>query len=142
MSDALTITGLKETQTMMIRLAADIGAGLEPALQAASRVIEQELFENIPRSKKGHDDKSKYPPLASSLVTDIRIRGTFGVASVGFGDAGQVALWNEYGHRIVAHSGMDSGKKTQPRPFMRRSADNAADRAIDAFAESFAATLR
>jgi hypothetical protein len=138
MGDELRITGLVETQQMVRAVPSDIAKGLEPATIAAGAVIQQELLNNTPRRKEEREiGKSRFPPLAASLITDIAVSQDhrFAVASTGYGNAGPVALWLEYGHRIVSHRGVDSGKKTMPNPFMRRSAESCADRAIDAFAE-------
>ena len=52
-------------------------------------------------------------------------------------------MWVEYGHAMVGHR---PGKKDlgtiPPHPFMRPGFDASADAAVDAFAESLAATLR
>ena len=143
MGDELRIRGILETQEMIRAVPADISKALPGALIAASAVIERELLTNIPHAAKGHDPRSPFPPLDQSITTDILVneqRG-LGVSSTGFGAAGPVALYLEYGHRIVSHRGIDSGKRTVREPFMRSSTDKAADAAIDAFAEAIAAAL-
>jgi hypothetical protein len=142
MADELRITGLVETQQMLRDVPADIQAGIGAGMIAAGAVIQQELYRNAPRIQEG--GKSEFQPLHSSLVTDVEINAeeNYAVASTGFGDAGPVALWNEYGHRIVSRRGKDSGETTEPNPFMRRSTDNCAEDAIDAFCDRIRATVR
>jgi hypothetical protein len=144
MGDELRITGLVETQKMIRDVSTEVARSLPQALIAAGVVIQGELLKNAPQRQEGHDEKSRFPALRSSLITDIEISadGKVGLASTGFGDAGPVALWNEYGHRIVSHKGVDSGKKTLPNPFMRRSIEACADAAIDAFAEAIGVAVR
>lgn len=135
MPDGVVITGLVETQQMIVRLPAELTSDVFPEmLMAAGGVVQQELVKNAPRRKTDVKGSREFPPLSESAVTDVEVdqNGRSGVASTGFGDAGPVALWNEYGHEIVTRSGRDTGRRTQPNPFMRRSTDNCAETAIDA----------
>lgn len=134
MSDGVVISGLVETQAMIRRVPADFAEDMEAVLMAGGAVVQQELVNNAPRRELGPKEKREFPPLSESAVTDIEVsRNTFsGVASTGFGEAGPVALWDEYGHEIVTHAGRDTGKRSTPNPFMRRSTDNCAEVAIDA----------
>lgn len=140
MADGLYITGLTETQDMIRELPNDLRGGIATALVAAGSVVQAELRKNAPR--RNDDEKSEFPSLSSSLVTDIEVDPNgVSIASTGFGDAGPVALWNEYGHRIVTHAKVDTGKTSERNPFMRRSTDNCADDAIDAFCDSIIRTV-
>lgn len=141
----VVITGLVETQRMIVEYPGELTrSGLAAALVAGSSVIQSALKDNAPREERIPGKQYEFAPLLDSLVTDIQVNQTamFGIAETGFGDAGPVALWDEYGHRIVTHSGRDTGISTQPNPFMRRTTDQCADAAIDAFCNSLLGTLR
>lgn len=143
-SDGVEITGLVETQRMITDLAADLVTNaFPPALMAASTVVQGALASAAPRREE-EPAKREFPALSESLVTDIEVNVSkrVGIASTGFGDAGPVALWNEFEHRIVTHSGRDTGKVTEPKPFMRRTTDNCADEAIGAFCDSIIKTVK
>lgn len=135
MPDGVIITGLVETQQMIRKVPRDLVAeDLQSALMAGGAVVQEELVRNAPRRKTDVKGSREFPPLSESAVTDVEVNASklSGVASTGFGDAGPVANWEEYGHEVVTRSGRDTGKRTEPNPFMRRSTDNCAETAIDA----------
>jgi len=133
MSNDVAISGLKETQQMLVELPLDLTRGsMGPALIAGSVVLQENLLVNAP---VGHGPHPEFAPLQETIVTDVEVENLSGIASTGFGDSGPVAEWNEYGHRIVTHSGRDTGLSTAPNPFMRKTTDESADAAIDAFCD-------
>lgn len=139
------ITGLEVTRLMLIEMPGELSRkGIEKALRAGSRVFEDGLAERAPHRERPADTEQEFPPLSDSIVTEIRVdhAAKMGYASTGFGDAGPVALWNEYGHEIVTHAKVDTGKSTRPNPFMRRTVDEDAEPAIDAFADSIYGTVK
>lgn len=141
MPDGFDISGLEETQTMLRAFAKDLAIdGMEGALIAGSSVLQEELAERAPR-REGEAENREFAPLADSLITDVAVNTSGGTALTGFGDSGPVALWNEYGHRIVTHSKKDTGKETEPNPFMRRTVDACGDRVIDAFGDSLGRSI-
>jgi len=91
--------------------------------------------------------------LQEGIKTNIFISEQGGRASVNFGKYGPIALWLEYGHRIVAHgatwsdrmknyAGKILGKGEVPsKPFVRPAAAESAQAAVEAFTESLTETL-
>jgi HK97 gp10 family phage protein len=141
----ITVTGLQETLAMLDRAPKLIVArGFLQAAKAAAAVIEEELEIRTPERDEGERNED-IPHLRDAMVSNISLDAQLrGVSvSTGFGRAGNVALWVEFGHRLVGHK---PGKKdigTVPaHPFMRPAADAAGPRAIDAFADSLAKTLK
>jgi HK97 gp10 family phage protein len=123
------------------------------ALSAAAVPIVQELEPRIP-SRNNLFDEESFRELAGTavegtlkdnLVTDIALSddGKGGVASIGFGKAGHVANFVEYGHRLIGHKPKlrDLGN-VEPHPFMRPAANASADAAIEAFAGSVEESMR
>lgn len=142
--DGVEITGLVETQRMIRDLPRDlVRDGFPPALVAAGSVVGEALAANAPRrAVPANEGNREFAPLDQSVVVDVEVGRNGGVASVGFGESGPVALWDEYGHHIVTHSGRDTGKVTEPNPFMRRTTDQCANEAIDRFCSSLGNTVR
>lgn len=142
--DGVEITGLVETQKMIRNLPSEIASGFEQDLMAPAAVVQDALRAGAPRREQRIGGDAEFPPLHETVVTDIHVNLSrfSGVASTGFGESGPVALWNEYGHRVVTHLGVDTGEHTDPDPFMRRVTDNCADRAIDAFSAKVAQRMR
>ena len=135
MANEVTVTGIVEVQRILTGFPRELVADcFEPALIAAGVVVQGELRRRAPRRKQ-EPKLREFPVLADSLVTDIEVdtERTKGVASTGFGEAGPVALWDEYGHRIVGHTYIDTGKHTPEGPFMRLATAACAEEAIDAF---------
>lgn len=136
----MKISGLAETQRMILDVAGDVQDALPEAMKAASSIVEKALREDAPRGDRSGGE-SKFPPLEASVITDVSITKNLAVASTGFGEAGPVALWNERGHRIVGHTRKDTGKRTVPNPFMARSTLRCADQAVNAFVDSMTRNL-
>ena len=135
----MVVTGLNECVHMMEDAPKNVVAlGYARALNAAMFVVAEAVISRTP---------VKHGDLAKALVINVKVDAPSsakgGVAALGFGKQDHVAMWLEYGHTMVGHK---PGKKylgdIPPRPFMRPGFDASADAAVDAFAESLAATLR
>jgi len=108
------------------------------ALSRAAGVFEQELAARCPEAKDYAPSDDEYGPLLENLMSVVTIdtNGQGGRAQIGFGKKSMVALWIEYGHRIVTHAGRDTGKVAVANPFMRRAFAAAAERAVTVFVET------
>jgi HK97 gp10 family phage protein len=143
--ELITVTGLGEVQRALAEAPRLIVANAYlKALQAAANVIEQEVAIRTPERDEGsrnEDDAHLIDGLMTAVELDSQFRG--GVAMVGFGKQGHKAMWVEFGHRMVGHK---PGKKqlgqVAARPFMRPAADASANKAIEAFADSLAESLK
>lgn len=146
MANEITIGGIEETQEMFFGSARVItDSVLEGVLVDGSKVIQRELRARSPRRATPiANEKREFERLEDSIVTDVDIHpgGLQGIARTGFGDSWPVALWNEYGHRIVTHDKRDTGKLTVPNPFMRQTADACREEVIDVCSASFQSRLR
>ncbi|SRR5216684_818579 len=113
-----------------------VATGFLKALNAGAQEINREL--NIREPVR--EGKLKAARMME-ITLDNQLRG--GLARIGYGKMGQRALWVEYGHRMIGHK---PGKKAEgmiaPHPFMRVAFDSSAERAIAAFADSLAQTVR
>lgn len=146
MDAVVTITGLEDVQRMLAEAPRDVVArGYLKALQAGANVIADEVEIHTPVKAEDTGGLLDKGVLRESLMIAIELDAQFrgGIAKVGFGKNGHVALWVEYGHNMVGHK---PGKKPSgvvpAHPFMRPAADTKANAAIDAFATSLAQTVR
>jgi hypothetical protein len=136
--EVVVITGIEEVQRMLTEAPKNIVMlGYGRALNAGINVLATAIIARTP-VKKGD--------LAKALVTNVVVdsQGRGGHAEVGFsGKQGHVANWLEYGHVMRGHRPKRKLLGTvAPHPFMRRAADTAGDAAVEAFADSLAATLK
>lgn len=108
----------------------------QKALARAAAVFEEEIRSRCPETDYSTSSE-EYGHLIDNLMDEITIdtQGRGGKARIGFGTKAMVALWVEYGHRMVTHKGKQVGS-VEAHPFMRQSFEAAADRAIDAFTET------
>jgi hypothetical protein len=108
----------------------------------AAAVLAPALTSACPdRSESSRDENTKH--LADCIGTEIGINadGTGGRLWIGFkgniGDvkASDIALWLEYGHRMVGHAPnyVSKGKVVAPFPFIRAAWDQSIDEAVQAF---------
>ncbi len=105
------------------------------ALSRAAGVMEEELRARCPESDYSTSSEEYghlVENISSQITLDTQNRG--GRARIGFGNKSFVALWIEYGHRMVTHKGRVVGS-VQSHPFIRQSFEAAADRALEAFIE-------
>lgn len=135
----ITVTGIPDVQRNLSNFPRLLVMQcLGKALSKAAGVFEEELRATCPETdySTSSDD---YGHLVDNLLSEVTIdtEGRGGKASVGFGRKGMVALWVEYGHRMLSHSGAPTKlARVQANPFMRRAAEAAADRAIEVFTET------
>jgi hypothetical protein len=134
---SITVRGIPEVQRSLAAFPRQlVMSTFAKALGRAAAVFEAELSARVP---EGMDTTSSenYGTLLDNLCDEITIdaQGRGGKLQVGFGRKGMVALWVEYGHRMVSHSKKELGT-VQPHPFMRPAFEAAADRAVDVFIDS------
>jgi hypothetical protein len=122
-----------------------VEVGLPAALTAAAQVFEQSVIERAPAPHEGHSDES-IPHVKDAVVFDVQVDPVLpvGVARIGFqGQAAHVALWLEYGHRMVGHApGKQDLGFVEPHPFVRRAFDEGVEPAVDAFQQSISKTFQ
>ncbi len=155
----IQIDGLYETMAMLRDAPKTVVAtGFTRALSAAGNVIAEELEIKAPIKKEELGGILDRGELRESVMVSVSLDQQFrgGTASVGFmtaNGADSVALWLEYGHRIVVPGGFyydNAGRKRKgshvgdvpPHPFVTAAADAAGEAAIDAFTTSLAQTVR
>lgn len=144
----VTVTGLAEVQRMLAEAPRTVVArGYLKALQAGANVIANAVEERTPVKAEDTGGLLDRGELRESLMIEVELDSQFrgGVARIGFGKNGNVALWVEYGHRMVGHKYSKSGKQQigdiQSKPFMRPAAAASAEAAIAAFAQSLEETV-
>ena len=134
----MQVTGLDECIEMMEDAPKNIVMlGYGRALTAAMYVVAEAVVSRAP---------VETGEMVKGLVVEVKVDSSArgGIAEMGFGKQGHVAMWVEYGHHMVGHK---PGKKylgfdVQPHPFMRPSFDASADQAVEAFAASLSNTLK
>jgi hypothetical protein len=144
----ITVSGLDESIKMLSDAPRDVVArGFLRAFEAAGDVIIGELWPRVPIDLKAamnaaHGGKGALvTQLDSFIELDSQFRG--GTMEIGFGPLGHIALWNEYGHRMVGHKPKKKEIGEVPaHPFMRPAFDASAEAAIDAFANALTEYLR
>lgn len=140
----IVVTGIEEVNRMLTDLPAVIVArAFLKALDAGAKVIERGLLERTPERDEG-DRREDVPHLIDSIVIEINIDSQLrgGIAKVGFGNMGHVALWVEYGHHLLGHKPTKKELgNVQPYPFMRPTADAVANDVIQAFQDALVEVL-
>lgn len=124
---------------------------LGEALQAGVQPIKEAVYARTPVSAHPPSESSTeitvLQHLKDSIISAVEVTDKGGVASVGFGDMGQVANWVEYGHKLIGHA-EDTGKlrkgkpvyshkelgTVEPHPFIRPATETAANAAVEEFA--------
>jgi hypothetical protein len=145
MADPVTVSGLEEVQRMLATAPKTIVAsGYTRALSAAGEVIAAELEIRTPVKAEDTGGILDRGVLRESVTVEVLLDSQFrgGQVKVGFGKNGAVALWVEYGHRLVGHK--PGGKvigSVPPHPFMRPTAEAAGESAIEAFYQSLRGTV-
>lgn len=146
----IEIEGLEDVQRLLAEAPRTVVArGYLKALQAGANVIANELESNTPIKKEDVGGLLDKGVLRESVMIVIELDSDFrgGVALIGFGKNGFVALWLEYGHRMLSHGAKGTRHEigtgiVAANPFMRRTTAACADRAIDAFADALASELK
>lgn len=136
--ELIEIEGLEETAALFRDAPKEaIPAALLHGLTAGGRVIEEFMAGRTP-DREG----DLLADLGTTVTLDSEFRG--GVAAVGFSAAqGHVARFVEFGHRMVGHKPEKKELgEVEPHPFMRPSADAAAEEAIEAFDAAVMTDLR
>ena len=118
---------LKQLPDMMQR------GAMDKALPAAGKAVAKRAKELCPRSartdstelwsKKTAGDRSNVKPLAETIAVEVRKYDTVSVAVIGPQyPAGALGHLVEHGHREFLY-GRQTGRRVQPKPFMRPAAD-------------------
>lgn len=144
--ELIQITGLAEVQRMLAEAPKTVVAtAYLKALQAGANVIADELESRTPIKAEDVGGLLDKGVLRESVMIAVEIDSDLrgGQAEVGFGKNGYVAMWVEYGHRMVGHKPNKKLKGTvKANPFMRQTAAVSADRAIAAFQDELVAQLK
>jgi hypothetical protein len=147
----LKVTGLTEAVNMLESMPKNIVVlGFARGLEAAGQVLQAELYNQTPvrtevrsaasAARTGRTAGEKIftggelrAALRRKVTIDANYRG--GYVTIDHGRMGWLANIIEYGHRIVGHKpGLkDTGKFVPPNPMYRRTAEIAAEPAIEAF---------
>ena len=148
---AIDVTGLQEMADKVRALPESLARGaFALGFVHAAAVLALALTSACPdRAEGSRDENSKH--LADCIGTEIAINrdGTGGRLWIGFkGNIGNIkasdiALWLEYGHRIVGHAPnyVSKGKVVAPFPFIRAAWDQSIDEAVQAFVDTVNAAL-
>ncbi len=134
-----------------------VANGYLKALSSAGNVVANEVEHKCPTKKEDVGGLLERGELRENIMLAVEIDSQYrgGIATVGFRTraAAAVALWVEWGHRMVVRGGTYIDNRGKVRkgthlkdipayPFMRPAADVSADKAIDAFAQSLTQTVR
>ncbi len=134
----ITVQGLAEVQKNLSAFPRLLVVGcFNKAFKRAAAVFEEEIRANTPETEYSTSSE-EYGHLVDNLMDEISLdtQGRGGRLKIGFGKAGFVALFVEYGHRMVTHSKKDTGKFVPANPFMRKAFAAAAGKALEAFTEA------
>jgi hypothetical protein len=135
----ITVRGIPEVQGFLSGFPKMLVMGcFAKALSRAAGVFEAELRAHMPETDYSTSSE-EYGHLLDNLLSEVTIDtgGRGGKARIGFGRKGMVALWVEFGHRMLSH-----GKKptkldrVKANPFMRRAFEAAANAAVDAIIDT------
>ena len=133
-SASVTITETGDMNAILEQLPVMLQRGaVDKALRAAGKVVAKRAKELCPRSsktgtregwsKQTAGSRTGTKPLAETIGVVVRKYDTVSVAVVGpQHPAGALGHLVEYGHRMVVY-GHDTGRRVQPKPFMRPAAD-------------------
>lgn len=156
MADQMTIKidGVRELLGWLDQLPTRFAkAALARALAAAAVPIVAEISDRTPEGDESERDEN-VAHLVDSIQTVISVdsQGRGGTAEIGFGRMGYLALWLEFGWKLTGHKPGKKFIKNVPengdmyltgssRYFMRNGLDASWERAIDAFCDSFSASM-
>ena len=143
MDELIQVTGLEDVQRMLKEAPKHVVVtGYAKALRRSINVIAETLQMLTPEGSNHTNDDIL--PLNESIVTDVQVdsNGRGGVARVGYGKSGHVALFVEYGHVMKTHKpGSSIVGHVPAHPFMRPAFDQSAAAATAAFQESITETV-
>jgi hypothetical protein len=141
--ELITITGIPETLRFLEEAPKVIVVNtFVKAFAAASEPITEALTANTPVQFIGPREKGERR-LIDSIVVDLNIDPSLKGAQMDIGfegrPQGSKANWLEYGHRIVGHKPnlKDTGKRTTPTFFMRKSVDASYGPAIEKWSDEY-----
>jgi len=143
----VNVVGIQDVQRMLREAPKNIVArGFIKALDAAGTVILEEVDMRTPirLATDTGDIVVEGGDLKAAIMKEVQLDANYrgGFVNIGFGkEQGHIALWVEYGHRLVTRGRHRQIGTVAPHPFMRPGLDAAYDRAIEAFARSLAATI-
>ncbi len=151
----ITVRGIPEVQSYLRDFPRILAINcFRKALGRAAAVFEQELRARCPEADLATSDDD-YGKLIDNLISTITIdsQGRGGRMQIGFGRKGFVAMFVEYGHRMVAHGATAADRKNNyegkllgaavpPYPFMRPAFAAAADKAIEVVVEEIQEFMR
>lgn len=145
-SEVITVEGLAETCSYLDGVSEIVATRcVVNGLDAAGEVMEAALWPLVPVDLRAAMNAAHggLGALSTRLTRTIEVdpRGRGGVMELGFGPLGHIALWVEYGHRIVKGK-WDTGKMTRAFGFMRRAFDASSEAAIEAYVNGVRATLK
>ena len=138
MPEGITVRGIPQVQANLKGFPRILVMGcFAKALSRAAGVFEEALAAECPEAEMETTSSEKYGTLLENIMSIVTIdtQGRGGRASIGFGKKGFVAVFIEYGHRMMTHQKKDTGKFVPQNPFMRRAFSRAADKALEAFTE-------
>lgn len=139
MAEGITVRGIPELQRNLAAFPRLLVMGcFAKALSRAAGVFEEALRAECPDADFASSDED-YGKLLDNITSEVVIdtQGRGGRAKIGFGRKGFVALWVEYGHRMLSHEGKKTKlDRVKANPFMRKAFETAADRAVEVFVET------
>ncbi len=133
----ITVRGIPEIKRNLSNFPRALVIGcFNRALSRAAAVFEAEVRERCPETDFSTSSE-EYGHLVDNLQSTITIdsQGRGGKARIHFGKSSFVALWVEYGHRMVTHKGRQVGT-VAANPFIRQAFAAAADRALEVVIET------
>ena len=140
----IQISGLEQVQRRLAETPeALVRKAFETALDRAIGVVAAEVEARTPVGEAEE--------LAEAVITRVKLdeQNRGGQAAVGFSSRqsertgrplDEIALWVEYGHRMVTHHGQQVGH-VPAHPFLRPALASAGDRAIEVFASTLIESL-
>ncbi len=149
----ITVRGIPEVQQNLRDFPRKLAINcFRKALGRAAAVFEAELRARCPEADVASSDE--YGKLIDNLISTITLdlNGRGGRMQVGFGRKDFVAIFVEYGHRMVAHGATAEDRKNNyegkllgsvpAHPFMRPAFAAGADKAIEVVVEEIQAFMR
>jgi hypothetical protein len=128
---SISVEGIEEVCALLSEAPKDVvRRTLAKALTAATVPVVQTLNSKVPELTGD---------LADHVATDVAIweDGSGGTAEIGFGNEGWKARLVEYGHRMIGHKPLKKYLgQVAAHPFMRPSAADSAEAAVEAFGNS------
>ena len=147
-SEVIAVEGIEDACKMLDGVGPIVATrGYLNGLAAAGDVMMSAVRQRVPVElgaikNAAHGGKGA---LANNLGKWIEVdaRGRGGVVDVGFGALGHIALWVEYGHRLLGHKPKKKVIGDVPaHPFMRPAFDACNQQAVDAFVDGVKGVMK